>query len=304
MRIAVFSLAATLVVGLAATPSSAVFRAHSSQRPRRGGGGGVDPPNGMTVTLANAQTLATALLGAGVTLSGTPTLQGAAAQAGTFTNAPGLVGFSTGIVLSSGNVTDAASTWAAANEPDTDEGGGGNVMLSGLIAGQDTFDAAVLTFSFIPNTSTIFFSYTFASAEYPNYIGSYNDPMGLFVNGVNVAILPGLNIPVTINNVNAANHSQFFNKYNGSGDSLPFGGETKVLTATANVNAGQVNTIVLGVADALDHALDSAVFIRAGSLSTTPPPSSVPLPPSIFLAIIGIAATGIYTAFRLRRSPA
>jgi hypothetical protein len=265
---------------------------------------GADPSNGMIVVSATATQLATALLGAGVTISGTPTLQGAAAQAGTFTNAPALVGFSSGIILSSGSVADAASTWTASNSPNTDEGGSGYAPLNALIGGQASYDAAVLQFSFIPTASTIYFTYIFASAEYPNYIGSYNDPMGLFVNGTapanNVAILPlSPPIPVTINNVNMATNPQFFNKYNGVGDALPFGGETKVLTATAAVNAGQVNTITLAVADALDHVLDSAVFIQGGSLSTTPPATpTTPVPTSLILSMFGLAAVGLYVGLR------
>jgi uncharacterized protein (TIGR03437 family) len=229
----------------------------------------------MTVTPNNnATALATALLGSGVTLSGTPTFTGAAGQAGTFTNAPALVGFSSGILLSSGNVSDAAYTWAGQNLPSTDEGQPGNSLLSGLISGQATYDASVLTFSFIPTSSTIYFAYTFASAEYPNYIGQFNDVFGFFVNGTNYALIPGTNNPVSINDVNAATNSAYFNKYNGTGDALPYGGETKVLTVTVPVNAGQVNTITLGVADALDHALDSAVFIQSGSFSTAPPPTT------------------------------
>lgn len=65
-----------------------------------GGAPNSDPSNGMViVTPASATALATTLLGAGVTLSGTPTLLGAPAQAGSFTNAPALVGFSSGIIL-------------------------------------------------------------------------------------------------------------------------------------------------------------------------------------------------------------
>jgi hypothetical protein len=279
---------------------------------------GADPSNGMTITTpATATALATALLGAGVTLSGTPTFQGAPAQAGTFTNAPSLVGFTSGILLSSGNVADAGSTWAGADLPTTDEtsavggnGGLGYAPLNALIGGQATNDAAVLQFSFIPTTSTIYFSYVFASAEYPQYIGSFNDPMGLFVNGTapsnNVAILPiAGNIPVTINNVNAATNSAFFNKYNGTGDNLPYGGETKVLTATAAVNPNVVNTITLSVADALDHVLDSAVFIQAGSLSTsptTPTTPATPVPSSLILAMFGLAALGIFVALQGRRA--
>src|SRR5712691_6097364 len=278
-------VSSTLLVGIADAQSSAAQRVRpSTYRGLAHGGGsggqvGVASSNGMTVTLANATTLATALLGSGVTLSGTPTLTGAAAQAGTFSNAPGLVGFSSGIILSSGNAVAAATNYAGADLPDTVEGGPGNSQLSGLIGGTPTFDATLLPFSFIPTASTIFFNYTFASAEYPNFVGSpFNDVFGFFVNGTNRGTLPGTSTPVSINNVNVSTNSQFFNKYNGSGDPLPYGGETKVLTVTAPVNAGQVNTIIIGIADASDPNLDSAIFVQAGSLSTTPPPVTTPPP--------------------------
>jgi len=237
---------------------------------------------GMVVTTGlSATSLASTLAGTGVTISGTPTLQGAAEQAGTFTNAPAIVGFSSGIILSSGNAGDAAFDYEGEDLPDTDEDGPGYDPLNALINNQATNDAAVLQFSFIPTSSTIYFKYVFASAEYPNYVGQYNDPMALFVNGTNpgnnVAILPTTPpVAVTINNVNVSANAAYFNKYNGAGDLLPFGGETKALTAIAQVNAGQVNTITLAVADALDDALDSAVFIQASSLSTTPPPAPPP----------------------------
>lgn len=275
-------------------------RAHAPGTP------GGDPSNGMVVVSANAMQLATALLGTGVTISGTPTLQGAAAQAGTFTNAPALVGFSSGIILSSGNVSDAAGTYAGANLPTTDEGGAGYAPLNALIGGQATEDAAVLQFSFIPTASTIYFNYVFTSAEYPEFIGAFNDPMGLFVNGTlpanNVAQLPlSTPIPVTINNVNGGANAQFWNQYNTTGSALPYGGETKVLTATATVNAGQVNTITLAIADALDHVLDTAVFIQSGSLSTQPTQPttpSTPIPASLILAMFGLAALGLYVGLR------
>ena len=62
-------------------------------------------------------------------------------------------------------MADAGSTYAGANQPSTDEtsavggnGGLGYAPLSALIGGQATYDAAVLQFSFIPNTSTIYFT--------------------------------------------------------------------------------------------------------------------------------------------------
>src|ERR1035441_10571487 len=173
-----FAAAQSLSAKLSPSQIEALRRARGSRAiVHTGGGPFSDPSNGMTIAPGiSATALATTLLGSGVTLSGTPTLQGAPAQAGSFTNAPALVGFSSGIILSSGNVIDAGSTYAGQNLPSTDEGGAGYAPLNALIGGQATFDAAVLQFSFIPNTSTIYFSYVFASAEYPNFIGSFNDP--------------------------------------------------------------------------------------------------------------------------------
>jgi len=133
---------------------------------------------------------------------------------------------------------------AGADLPDTNEGGGGNAQLGALIGGTPTFDAVILTFGFVSTASTIFFKYTFACAEYPNFVGQFNDVFGFFVNGTNQATLPGTSTLVSINNVNVTTNSHFFNKYNGSGDALPYGGETQVLTLSAPVTAGAVNTMV------------------------------------------------------------
>jgi hypothetical protein len=57
----------------------------------------------------------------------------------------------------------------------------------------------------------------------------------------------------------------FFGKIESELDGL-----TVVLTLTAPVNAGQVNTLQLGIANSLDSSADSAVFIQAGSLQSAP----------------------------------
>lgn len=56
-------------------------------------------------------------------------------------------------------------------------------------------------------------------------------------------------------------------QYNAIGAPLPYGGETVVLTLTAPVNAGVLNSIKIGVADVGDSRIDSAVFIQAGSFT-------------------------------------
>ena len=108
--------------------------------------------------------------------------------------------------------------------------------------------------------------------------------LGIFVNGVNYAFVPGTVTPVstaTINcggptsgaatNVNATNcnlyrdNPPFFGKIETELDGL-----TVVLTLTAPVLAGQVNTIQLGIANSSDSFADSAVFIQSGSLQSAP----------------------------------
>jgi hypothetical protein len=114
--------------------------------------------------------------------------------------------------------------------------------------------------------------------------GFPNDVLGFFVNGVNYARVPGTSTAVSTASINcggptsgAANNvsPQNCNLYR---DNPPFFGKieteldglTVVLTLTAPVNAGQVNTLQLGIANALDTFGDSAVFIQAGSLQSTP----------------------------------
>ena len=67
-------------------------------------------------------------------------------------------------------------------------------------------------------------SILFASTEYPTFVNSpFNDVFAFFVNGVNVAVVPGTNDPVTINKINAGNpvgfqvsNPQYFTQYSTS----------------------------------------------------------------------------------------
>jgi len=253
----------------------------------------------VTVT-SSGTTLANTLLGSGITLSGTPTLTEARPQSGTFTGGPSLVGFSSGIILSTGDASSASGNYGGPDLPSTDEGGAGNAGLSSVIGGATTYDAAVLQFNFVPNASTVTFRYTFASAEYPDFINTkYDDAFAFFVNGTNYALVPGTSTPVSINTINALTNAMYFKKYNAAGDQLPYGGETVVLTFTAPVNAGIVNTIELGIADAGDAKLDSAVFIQAGSFKTEFQPFvSVPEPATF--GVLGVGFLGLALARSLR----
>jgi hypothetical protein len=163
------------------------------------------------------------------------------------------------------------------------------------LAGQPTYDAAVLEFEFVPTADRIFLQYVFSSDEYNEYIGSINDVFAFFVNGVNYATVGDPPVPVAINTVNRGrpdvpptnpeyfrNNSPFTPTY--YGEICPPGGcintemdgLTVVLTFEAPVNPGATNHIKLAIADASDRILDSNVFIRSGSLTVTPPDDPIP----------------------------
>jgi hypothetical protein len=230
----------------------------------------------------SANALAQALLGPGVTISNV-TYTGAPIAAGTFKGGSSIIGFDSGIILSNGAVPNVIGpncnsgiTWVN-NTP-------GDAQLSAII-GQITNDAAVLEFDFNPSSPTIRFQYVFASDEYQEFVFDFNDVFAFFVNGTNIALIPQTNTIVSINNVNngstdpanigipPVNPSFYVNNDFQFPATAPFNTEmdglTVVLTATAKVNPGVTNHIKLAVADALDFVLDSNVFIKGGSLSST-----------------------------------
>ena len=153
-----------------------------------------------------------------------------------------------------------------------------------------TNDAAVLEFDFIAGGDQVEFRYVWSSEEYPEYVfSSFNDVFGFFLSGpgingpytnnaVNIALVPGTNLPVTIDNVNNGNggfgpctNCQYYvnNDFNPSPLSVQFDGFTTVLTASAsNLECGETYHIKIAVADAGDTAYDSAVFIEAGSFAS------------------------------------
>jgi hypothetical protein len=234
----------------------------------------------VTTDLTSGQTaasLVTAMLGEGVTVSSV-VYRGCPAGGGQFSGGTGIVGFESGIMLSSGSV-------GAAVGPNTDGGtsticdAAGDPDLEALIPGATTQDASVLEFDFVPTASTVTFQYVFASEEYPEYVGSaFNDVFGFFVNGVNQALIPGKTTPVAINNVNdvgaSGGENPIFFVDNTCGEQgcprdTQADGLTQVLSFTAQVNPNQTNHIKLAIADAGDPVLDSWVFLAGGTLSAT-----------------------------------
>jgi uncharacterized repeat protein (TIGR01451 family) len=129
----------------------------------------------------------------------------------------------------------------------------------------------VLQFDFVPSSNTVTFRYVFASDEYNEFVGQFNDVFAFFIDGQNVALIPGTSTPVAINTVNLDTNSSFYRNNDPSdlGIPTPFGtqfdGFTTVLTATATLTPNVSHHIKLAIADTDDSVLDSAVFLQAAS---------------------------------------
>ena len=243
--------------------------------------GGVDALVTTDLTTLTVPQLVQSLLGPGVVASNV-VFHGASIAAGTFQGGTGIVGIDYGIVLSSGNIASVPGP-NTSDSTSTITGTPGDPQLDALTT-SPTFDACSLEFDFSCTTaSQIAFQYVFSSEEYNEYVASaFNDVFAFFLNGVNIATLPG-GVSVAINNVNCGNpynpafggNCGFY--VNNSCADLPGGtfpcsgafdtemdGLTVVLTAVGTLLPGS-NHIKLAIADAGDQVLDSNVFIRGQS---------------------------------------
>ncbi|HNK98469.1 MAG TPA: choice-of-anchor L domain-containing protein, partial [Chitinophagales bacterium] len=227
-----------------------------------------------------AEELVSTLLGEGVTVSDI-TIDCPGGAYGYFDCVDCNVGIPNGILLTSGSVGNAvgpnnspsqSSSLGMPGDPDLD-------MIPGVLG---TNDACVLEFDFTATSDTIRFNYSFGSEEYLEYVGSFNDVFAFYISGPgiagtdNMALIPGTATTVSINNVNDAVNSEYYN-INGTGFNAPFNsddyyiqydGFTTVLEAKHAVFPCETYHLKMAIADDLDDALDSGVFIEAGSLTS------------------------------------
>ncbi len=209
-------------------------------------------------------------------------------QRGLYSGADGVLEIGTGIVLSTGD----ANTSFGDTPDNTDFFTPGDPDLEALVAGEDTFDAVVVEFDFIPQTPTVTFQYVFSSSEWTED-SEYNDVLGLFVNGRNCAVLPN-GSPVEIQNVLSASglaHSTvilpptqgyFINTEAQTG--FAFTGRTVALRCETAVTVGEPTHVKLALTDTNDTAVDSALFIQGGSIGAVPLTTGAPRPLSTKLA--------------------
>jgi hypothetical protein len=222
----------------------------------------------------NTETLKNNLLGnntAGLS-NFSVSVTGNQAAFGTFTNDP--FGLQSGVVLSTGKVTDIPGQ----NRKD-------NVITNGSDLNTDfgakgeADDLTQLDLSFFADSTAekLFFEYVFGSEEFPEFGGSeFNDDFQLLLNGNNLAKLSD-GKTVTINNLvpnadnRATDNSDYINNPVLTGvaaNIIKLDGFTKVLGFEGLLKQNQTNVLSIRIKDVGDGNLDSAVFIKGGSLGT------------------------------------
>ncbi|MBL7964689.1 MAG: choice-of-anchor L domain-containing protein [Flavobacteriales bacterium] len=241
-----------------------------------------------STAMTPAQVVQNVLLGPGVTATNI-TFLGDPNQLGTFNCVNCNVGIPQGMVMCTGDVAQIAGP---NNSGGTTLGGGnfgiGDVDLDVISAPFTTNDRAVLEFDFVPTGDSIKFNFVFGSEEYLEWVAAnFNDVFGFFLSGpgitgpytnsaVNIALIPGTTLPVTIDNVNDVTNAAFYVN-NGDGWTAPqngnpfyiqYDGFTTVMQARAQVICGETYHIKLAIADVLDASFDSGVFIEAGSFQS------------------------------------
>ncbi len=188
--------------------------------------------------------------------------------------------FQNGIVLTTGRLTNVPGPNTSLSD---DNAGGwiGDSDLETALNENNTINATILEFDFTAVASQISFRYIFASEEYqqgnPNTC-QYSDLFGFLIRPAggsqytNIALVPNTQTPVKVTTVHpdipggcAAINETYFESWNGPSAPINFNGQTKILTAIADVVPNQTYHVKLVIADEQNYRYDSAVFLEAGS---------------------------------------
>ena len=222
--------------------------------------------------------------------------------------------FENGIILSTGDasnltniINSGGSQWS------------GDVDLEALIQEPgNSNNATVIEFDFVPFRDKLVVDYLLASKEYPTFVCDFADTFAFIVSGpgipnvnpynhdanpntpdvnldlggLNIATIPGTNIPVNPTNIHINNNcgagtlgefaiSQFFDDILSDNNILDFGGQTIPMTAEVDLVPGQTYHIKMAIADRGDNIFDSTVFIDADSFEIGTIPEDLPYEPGL-----------------------
>ena len=195
-----------------------------------------------------------------------------------------VIGMEKGIILSTGNVTSAPGPGSSGNASAATNPNNSDADLLQLSGNGAMNDCNGIEFDFIPTLSDLTFKYVFASEEYCEFVGAFNDAFGFFISGPgisgpfangaeNIALVPGGGgTNVAINTVNHNTNSAYFNPNDNSCGGttntadIRYDGFTQIFTASIQgLVECEVYHIKLIVGDANDRAYDTAVFLEGAS---------------------------------------
>lgn len=226
---------------------------------------------------------------------------GSNTQFGTFTNdadgfGPSRVPLTDGVIFATGDVSTVVVPGLNTNNGFTDTTiANASVPELVTLTGGPIFDAAAFGFNFTATTDRIGFIFSFASDEYPEYVGTpFNDGFGFFIQGgtdyvtkTNLALVPGTTDGIAVNTVNsgsAGSQSVFYptpfvatnsayyiaNHVGSSGYYLQYDGLTTLLQVDAEITRDTTYSMKIAIGDAGDRSLDSGVFFKTqGFLALT-----------------------------------
>lgn len=231
----------------------------------------------------STQELIETLFGGGITVTNITTTCDTNVSLMQFDGSNSNLGLPSGVIISSGEALDAAGPNNSTSTT-TNVGSPGDAQLSSIITStvNTGFDACVIEFDIVPLCDTIGIRYVFASEEYPEFAppqsSSFNDVFAFFISGPgiagtqNIALIPGTTTPVSINNVNPVNFSQYYVDNNNQGTgTVEYDGFTTPLLASSVVQACETYHIKLAIQDVGDGAYDSSVFLEAGGIGCVSP---------------------------------
>tara|TARA_R110000850_G_scaffold277086_1_gene422497 strand:+ start:244175 stop:246493 length:2319 start_codon:yes stop_codon:yes gene_type:complete len=189
--------------------------------------------------------------------------------------------FDDGVLISTGRATSAIGpntsllSEGSTNWPGDDD-------LEQAINENNTINATVLEFDFLPIANKMTFEYIFSSEQYFAYNNptqcNYSDGFAFLLREagtqdqyINLAVVPGTNTPVKITTIRGEGticepaNTQYFDAFNGTEHPTNFNGQTTILTAEATVTPGILYHMKLVVADQGNSLYDSAIFLGGGS---------------------------------------
>ena len=194
--------------------------------------------------------------------------------------------FENGLIMTTGKITTAVGPNDTGSESNSISGDTPACSeLAALIPGYSVNKPAVLEFDFVTVAEHIQFNYVFASEEYPEWAGSnYNDVFGFFVTDMvtnttqNIALIPGTNIPVAINNIHSATGSsytsvaayeQYYHTIPSNSPLMQYDAYDGPFVAEMDVVPCRNYHMKLAIANVGDNSYDSGVFLEAASFSAS-----------------------------------